>query len=178
MLLYTGFIIIPLLLYHIGVQGKSERTRMEKMMLAMGASMLICFTVGIYVGGLFQGVFFSSIVLSIFISVFFGLFIGIPHGPLATVEGVFTGAMAGLMGAMTAEMLSIAEIRIILLFFLLLSGLGGFWSIHFWKNNEKSGKKKWIFLHILTLLYLICIAVLFVWYPPFQGQENIGGHHM
>ncbi|WP_218244266.1 hypothetical protein, partial [Pseudomonas sp. 2995-3] len=76
--------------------------------------------------------------------------IGLPHGSLSTVEGVFTGAMAGLMGALTAEMLSIAEVKIILLLFFMLSGLGGFWSIHFWNIGNRKGEKRWILLQLLT----------------------------
>ncbi|MBU9714610.1 hypothetical protein [Evansella tamaricis] len=179
MLFYSVFIVIPLCLYYLAVKGSGkERSGMEKMMLTMGSSMILGITAGVFLGGLYQGQFFASVILSVLAAVLLGFILGWPHGTLGIIEGIFTGGMAGLMGAMTAEMLPIPEVRILLLFLLLLSGLAGFWSIHYWKRRDSTAKWKLTILHILTLLYLVLITFLFIWYPPYQGNNMLGDHNM
>ncbi|MDQ0256106.1 hypothetical protein J2S74_003505 [Evansella vedderi] len=179
MLIYSFLFIFPLLLYFIGMTRKAKnRTKMEKMMLAMGGSMLVGFTIGIYFGGLLHGAFFSSLLISIIVTSVIGILIGLPHGNLATIEGLFTGGMAGLMGAMTAEMLSIPEVRILLLLLLLLMGLGAFWSLHFWKKGESVVRKSLTFLvHFSTMCYLLLVTFIFIWMPPFEDKRGIHGEH-
>ncbi|MFA9556621.1 hypothetical protein ACERII_04835 [Evansella sp. AB-rgal1] len=169
MLSYSLLFIIPLLLYYIGMKNSNkDRTKMEKMMLAMGGSMLVGFTLGLFIGGIFHGSFLTSLILSVILSTVVGIYIGIPHGNIEIVEGLFTGGMAGLMGAMTAEMLSIPELRIVLLLFFLLIGLGAFWSLHFWRKGYLYDKtSKVIFFHFITMCYLLGVTVLFIWHPPF-----------
>lgn len=178
MFLYTILFLIPIILYYLGVFRKGkDRTKMEKMMLAMGASMLVGFSIGVYFGGLFHGTFFSSLLISVIVTSVIGIIIGVPHGKLCTIEGLFTGGMAGLMGAMTAEMLSIPEVRIILLLLLLLMGLGAFWSLYFWKNTGEN-VKKWTayLLHFTTMCYLLCVTYIFIWVPPFDDKSDFPGH--
>ncbi|ADU28602.1 hypothetical protein [Evansella cellulosilytica] len=178
MLIYSLLFLFPITLYFIAMAHKqANRTNMEKMMLTMGGAMIIGFTIGIFFGGLFYGDFFLSLMISLITTCLIGFVIGMPHGKLPIIEGVFTGGMAGAMGAMTAEMLNIPEVRILLLLLFLLSSLGGFWCFHFWTKNKQFEKKiQRFFLHFFTMIYLIIVTVIFVMYPPFEGSDNDQNH--
>ncbi|MCD8509157.1 MAG: hypothetical protein LRY73_04230 [Bacillus sp. (in: Bacteria)] len=179
MIIYSFFFIFPMILYFAGMIKKTKtRTKMEKMMLAMGASMLVGFTIGIYFGGTFHGAFFASLVISLIVTSIIGLLIGLPHGQLGMIEGLFTGSMAGLMGAMTAEMLAIAEVRILLLLLFLLMGLGAFWSFYFWNKKDRNHENKLaaVIVHVTTFLYLSAVTFIFIYMPPFQGKKGAPGH--
>ncbi|WP_088036228.1 hypothetical protein [Evansella clarkii] len=180
MFVYISLLIIPLIFYFAGVRnGQSGRSKMEKMMLTMGGAMLLGFTSGIYIAGIASS-FFTAVVFSIFLTAIAGILLGLPHGGAAVAEGMFTGAMAGLMGAMTADMLSLPEKRVLLLLFLLLASLGGFWVLKYWKiRSEFSNKSKTIIFNIFTFCYLLFVAYIFIIHPPFTEEEPLheADHH-
>ncbi|MDG5787972.1 hypothetical protein QA612_10775 [Evansella sp. AB-P1] len=177
MYIYSIFLILPLLFYFSGIKNQDKtRTKMEKMMLTMGASMLVGLTFGLFIGAIYHGAYFNSFIISLIVTTIVGFLIGLPHGKITVIEGVFSGGMAGIMGAMTAEMLSVPEIRTIMLLLILLMSLGGFWCMHFWKNGFLYNKTYKVFIfHIATILYLLFITYLFIMYPPFQ-QGNEAPH--
>ncbi|SDZ12465.1 hypothetical protein SAMN05421736_106168 [Evansella caseinilytica] len=178
MLIYSILFLFPLCLYYFSMKRKQiSRTKMEKMTLAMGGSMLVGMTIGLFIGGLFHGSFFSSLLLSVFATAVVGLIIGKPHGIIESVEGLFTGGMAGLMGTMTAEMLSIPELRILLLLFFLLMGLGAFWSLQFWRKSPEKQPFKSVLIHGMTMIYLLFTTCLFIWIPPFEEQPSQHEHY-
>ncbi|WP_096186776.1 hypothetical protein [Evansella halocellulosilytica] len=182
MKVYIMLFLVPLVLYIYAVRRSGNtRTKMEKMMISMGGSMLFGFTIGLYVGGVFHGNFFITVTVATIVSVFAGMVIGAPQGSLGLIEGIFSGAMAGLMGAMTAEMLLPQEIRILLLFFLLLTSFSSWWVVYFWDKNHEMTKAKIIFSNAVTVLYLMSVTLIFITYPPFHESPSKSPqyeHHM
>ncbi|UTR08694.1 hypothetical protein MM300_12065 [Evansella sp. LMS18] len=173
MFVYISFLIIPLFFYFAGIRnGQPGRSKMDKMMLTMGGSMLLGFSSGIYIAGSASS-FFAAVVFSIFLTAIAGILLGAPHGGAAVAEGMFTGAMAGLMGAMTADMLSLPEKRVLLLLFLLLTSLGGLWVLKYWKIGVEfsSTKSKAMIFNFFTFIYLLFVAYIFIIHPPFTEEE-------
>ncbi|UNP78010.1 hypothetical protein MN033_07430 [Bacillus nitratireducens] len=101
--------------------SKRKGTLMEYMVFIMSFSMSIGLSIGFYLGILWKGELLYSTLLAILISGFIGFLVGLRFHLYTALEGMFSGLMASIMGAMITEMLNAQQAHSILFISLLLT---------------------------------------------------------
>ncbi len=151
------------------------------MVMTMSLSMTFGFTLGIIIGIQFQGNLFFSTVSSITLTGLIGAFIGYFFSPLASIEGVFNGAMAGMMGTMISEMLSPAEgQKLLFISFLFIILSITFCLRYFIITQEPQNKRMFSFLYAGTCVWILIVFLTFLpidfedksHYPSNHASEN------
>ena len=101
--------------------SKRNRTLIEYMVFIMSFSMSLGLSIGFYLGILFKGELLYSTFLAILISGCIGFLVGLRFHLYTALEGMFSGLMASMMGAMITEMLNAQQAHSILFISLLLT---------------------------------------------------------
>ncbi len=138
----------------------------------MALAMLYGLTTGIYAGGLFHGLFFYSLAVALASGVILGVVLGWPLHRMAMVEGGFSGGMAGMMGAMTAEMLTIREVSIGLFFFMLLTIVCTLTTLQWVKAKNKKSTPFSFKCLIVTMSYVGIAFYFYTTAPPFIDMQT------
>ncbi|GGE57075.1 hypothetical protein [Priestia taiwanensis] len=175
---YTIGIITVCFLSVLFVAYASRRhgTLMEQMVFIMAFSMSIGLSIGFYVGVLLKGDLLYSALLAIAGSGLIGFLIGICFHLYTGLEGLFSGIMAGMMGAMTAEMLTNQQAHSILLISLLLTiVIATSCIIQFLSHTFSTFIERRFFL-LLSISMLIVVGVFFM-FPENHIAEVPPSHH-
>lgn len=101
--------------------SKRSGTLMEYMVFIMSFSMSIGLSIGFYLGILFKGELLYFTLLAILISGCIGFLVGLRFHLYTALEGMFSGVMASMMGAMITEMLNAQQAHSILFISLLFT---------------------------------------------------------
>ncbi len=161
----THFLVI-LTMYLI---CKYKGILMEQMMITMALSMVFGLAIGVFTGVVHHGNLLLSTLLSMGIAGIVGGSLGLRLHPLAGVEGFFTAVMAGMMGAMIVEMLTVQEGNILLLISLfLLTGTTMFCVRHMLYQAFEHVIRKY---DLLLLIATCCLFLITLWtFPDVQQQ--------
>lgn len=142
---------------------RGNSSHVHHMVMTMSLSMTFGFTLGIIIGIQFQGYFFFSTLSSIIFTGLIGAFIGYFFSPLASVEGIFNGAMAGMMGTMIAEMLTITygqKLLFVSFLFIILSIT--FCLRCFIITYNSRDKRMFSLLYVCTCLWILLVFLTFL----------------
>ncbi|TMW70158.1 hypothetical protein [Alteribacter natronophilus] len=179
--------VISVFFIMTAIKTEKAVTQMEKMMTVMALSMLAGLTAGVTAGGLHHGEFASSLLYGISAGTLTGTAAGLPFKGLAVTEGAFTGGMAGMMGAMTAEMLSRGAASAAILVSLLLTGAAFLWTCQWLesrqqlkerasKNAEKAGRNFSFPRLALSCIFLAAVFTVYLLFPLLPSHETESGN--
>ncbi|OOR54730.1 hypothetical protein BGP34_26625 [Bacillus mycoides] len=149
--------------------SKRKGTLMEYMVFIMSFSMCI----GFYLGILFKGELLYSTLLAILISSCIGFLVGLRFHLFTALEGMFSGLMASMMGAMITEMLNAQQAHSILFISLLLTITITMSCIIQLLSETFSTFIQRRFLLLLSISVLIIVAV-FVTFPDHTPPSSSG----
>jgi hypothetical protein len=144
---------------------------MTGMMMTMSLGMVFGLAAGSFVGLALHGELLLSTLIGMLASSIIGFICGLYHHHLAGVEGLFSGLMAGMMGAMVTEMLSIAEAAVFLFICIMLLTCTIMFCIrHILLHTWSALLKKYDYL----LLCCVCLVLLTAFLTfPFAEIENV-----
>lgn len=117
----TALILCFISIFITSYVSKRRGTLMEYMVFIMSFSMSLGLSIGFYLGILFKGELLYSTLLAISISGCIGFLVGLRFHLYTALEGMFSGFMASMMGAMITEMLNAQQAHSILFISLLLT---------------------------------------------------------
>ncbi|RNA66319.1 hypothetical protein [Alteribacter keqinensis] len=175
-------LIVPLGLFlYFSVKRGNGLTLMEKMMNVMAGAMLTGMVVGFYFGGIFHGTFTHSLTASVASGAIAGAVIGLPYKGLPVVEGLVSGSMAGMMGAMTAEMLPISFVSSAVVILVLATVAAFLWMSQrtidgdavIRKETSHAYSSTWL---VFTLVYVGFSFFLMAAEPPFNVETPAEPH--
>ncbi|WP_026688756.1 hypothetical protein [Alteribacter aurantiacus] len=181
------FLLVPLGLFVYSHWKYGDAlSLMEQMMNVMAIAMLVGVATGFYFGGLFHGTFTHSLVASVVVAAILGMILGFPFKGLPVIEGLFSGAMAGMMGAMTAEMLPLSFVSTTVVLLLMVSVTAILWTAqrtireHALSQNKTSHAYNYTWL-VFSLVYLgfsfMVMITAPVYVEPGGHQPPVESHH-
>ncbi|MGI8314169.1 hypothetical protein [Halobacillus mangrovi] len=136
----------------------------QKMVLAMAQGTNLGFVAGLFIATIFPNQLFLSSLISLFAGVIIGGICGYKLGMISCLEGVTSGLMSSLMGAMLSVMILPQQAIIFIQLFLTLS----FCSLLIYpvltNHSTRIPSKKWflkpLFILLISSGYLIAGSVL------------------
>ncbi|SDJ15423.1 hypothetical protein [Natribacillus halophilus] len=167
---FISFFSISLgFIYFIYFFTRYKGNHMVNMTMTMALAMAFGLSLGFFFGIVFHGHLLYSTLGSITFAGITGFILGIRLHVLASIEGLFSDLMAGRMGAMIVEMLTISEGAVLLLIsLLLLIGTTMFCMRHVLQETLPIIVQKYDYL----LLVVTCLIMLLTfWTYPFSNME-------
>lgn len=156
--------------------SKPKGTLMEYMVFIMSFSMCISLSIGFYLGILFKGELLYSTLLAISISGCIGFLVGLRFHLYTALEGMFSGLMASMMGAMITEMLNAQQAHSILFISLLLTITITMSCMIQFLSESFSAVIHRRFLLLLSISVVIIVSV-FITFPEYTPPTSLELEH-
>lgn len=173
---YLVVSLVGLAIIGWGARFVSQHKHRMSEMCCMMNGMIFGMLTGFFVGAMsyfFTANYLYANILGVVVGTIAGIVIGKYGGPLSRMEGVMAGPMGGLMGAMFAQMISLYNMSVVMVFLIGIVMLITGETIYMMFRSVEITKK--IDVGFTTVIALaIIVLVGFLNYPPVVGGEISG----